>query len=61
MPPLSSKHKRPKDALHSIRVPLTVFRRAQKAARVLKLTRNGFIVASMREKADAILGRQSAA
>lgn len=61
MPTLTNKHKRRKDALHSIRVPMSVFRRAQKAARLMKLTRNGFIVASMREKADAVLGAQSAA
>lgn len=51
----ASKSKTPKDAIKAVRVPLETLRRAEKAARVAKLTRNGFIVAAMREKADAIL------
>ena len=49
------KSKPPKDAIKAVRVPLATLRRAEKAARVLKLTRNGFIVAAMREKSDATL------
>ena len=55
------KIKRPKDTVSAVRVPLVTLRRAAKAARSVKLTRNGFIVAAMREKADAILGAQTAA
>jgi uncharacterized protein (DUF1778 family) len=49
------KSKRPKDALSSVRVPLVVMRRVARAAKALKLTRNGFMVAAMREKAAAVL------
>ncbi|MBW7935548.1 MAG: hypothetical protein H3C62_18460 [Gemmatimonadaceae bacterium] len=56
MPTPTRKSKRPKDAFYTIRVPLEVKRRAARAARRLKITRNGFTVAAMREKADAVLG-----
>lgn len=49
------KSKRPKDAIKAVRVPLVDLRRAEKAARVLKLTRNGFIVAAMRKLSDDTL------
>ena len=52
---------KPKDIVSAVRVPLVTLGRAAKAARRVKLTRNGFIVAAMREKADAILGAQTAA
>ena len=51
----SPKIKRPKDAIKAVRVPLVDLRRAEKAARLLKLTRNGFIVAAMRKLSDATL------
>jgi uncharacterized protein (DUF1778 family) len=56
-----TKATKPKDTVSAFRVPLATLRRAEKAARQLKLTRNGFIVAAVREKADKILGAQSAA
>lgn len=52
---------KPKDIVSAVRVPLITLRRAAKAARTVKLTRNGFIVAAMREKADAILGAKATA
>jgi len=52
---------KPKDIVSAVRVPLVTLHRAAKAARLVKLTRNGFIVASMREKADAILGEKTTA
>lgn len=51
----SPKSKRPKDAIKAVRVPLDTLRRAEKAARLLKLTRNGFIVTAMRKLSDATL------
>lgn len=55
MPMPSPKIKRPKDTIKAVRVPLIDLRRAEKAARVLKLTRNGFIVAAMRKLSESTL------
>lgn len=55
MPMPTQKIKRPKDTIKAVRVPLVDLRRAEKAARVLKLTRNGFIVTAMRKLSDATL------
>ena len=55
------KSKRPTDAIKAIRVPLVVLRRAEKAARKTGLTRNGFIVQAMKERADAVLGAAQSA
>ena len=52
---------KPKDIVSAVRVPIVTLRRAAKAARSVKLTRNGFIVAAMKEKADAILGSAASA
>jgi len=55
------KATKPKDTVSAFRVSLVTLRRAAKAARALKLTRNGFIVAAVREKADAVLGAKASA
>lgn len=55
------KATKPKDTVSAFRVPLVTLRRAEKAARALKLTRNGFIVAAVREKTAKTIGAESAA
>ncbi len=53
MPSLRSK--RPKDTVSSVRVGVPVLKKAGRAARKLRITRNAFIVRAMEEKADAVL------
>ena len=52
----ATKSKREKDAIRGVRMPLSTLRRADKAAKVLGIKRNRFIVRAMTEKADAVLG-----
>lgn len=47
---------KPKDIVSAVRLHRVTLARAAKAARILKLSRNGFIVAAIRDKTDATLG-----
>lgn len=55
------KAKPVKDVVTAVRVHRVELRRAAKAARMLKLTRNGFIVLAMREKSEATIGASASA
>jgi uncharacterized protein (DUF1778 family) len=47
--------RKPKDKITSLRAHRLLLRRVDQAAKNLKLTRNGFIVIAMSEKADHVL------
>ena len=46
--------------IRGVRIPLRVQRKAAKAIRLTKETKNGFIVAAIEKRADELLGARAA-